>query len=208
MIRGVVRIPTSEFENAQQISVVAVNGTTTTSATTALPHAALDRADLRLANALPVEQPFSRQRRIEFSGAGETFQLPSTSVPKIELFDSIESVYSMYETLSDNDTLRTFRFIVDWNDLTDERKREKYSEFACHELNFYLYKKDKPFFSAVVQPYIQNKFHKTFLDSWLLGSDLSAYLEPWRFSQLNTFEKILLARRFDDEGRRDYSSDQ
>src|SRR5204863_2468279 len=50
-------------------------------------------------------------------------------------------------------------------------------------------------FAAVVKPFLANKLEKTFLDHWLLGDDLSGYLETWSFAQLNLIEKILLAQR-------------
>ncbi|MBL8735557.1 MAG: hypothetical protein JNL12_03950, partial [Planctomycetes bacterium] len=36
---------------------------------------------------------------------------------------------------------------------------------------------------------------KTFVDHWLLGSDLRGYLEPWTFAQLNLVERVLLSKR-------------
>ncbi len=196
---GVVQIPKSNIGNAQQVVIVAVDFHSATSTIFTLPSVPLDRSDLRLAKALPSTQNFSQQRRIEFSPAGTTFELPSTSVPEIKVFDSIASVYSMFETISNDATLRTFRFILDWTDLSERDKQAKYSEFACHELNFYLFKKDPPFFESTVKPHLLNKHHKTFLDHWLLQDDLSGYLEPWSFAQLNTFEHILLAQRIDGE---------
>ena len=38
------------------------------------------------------------------------------------------------------------------------------------------------------------------MDHWLLGSDLSTYLEPYRFARLNAVEKILMARKQKDGG--------
>ena len=38
------------------------------------------------------------------------------------------------------------------------------------------------------------------MDHWLLGSDLSPYLEPYRFARLNAVEKILMARKQKDGG--------
>ena len=198
-VDGIVHVPKSVIEEAQQVVIIAVDFTSTTSATVALPSVPLERSDLRLAKALPSSQNFSQQRKIEFSAAGAAFELPSTSVPEIRVFDSIASVYMMYETMSNDATLRKFRFILDWPDLSDNDKCGKYSEFACHELNFYLFKKDPTFFESTVRPYLRNKHHKTFLDHWLLQNDLSGYLQPWSFAQLNTFEQILIAQQIDEE---------
>src|SRR5262249_17874814 len=72
-------------------------------------------------------------------------------------------------------------------------------KYACHELNFFLAKKDAAFFQTVVRPYLANKKDKTFLDHWLLGDNLNRYLEPWEFGRLNTVERILLAQRLPGE---------
>ncbi|MEK6594495.1 MAG: hypothetical protein AABZ67_15590, partial [Pseudomonadota bacterium] len=84
-----------------------------------------------------------------------------------------------------NKTLAEFSFLLRWPSLKPQEKLEKYSKYACHELNFFLFQKDRDFFMKVVLPYIQNKKDKTFLDHWLIGSDLSGYLQPWAFSRLN-----------------------
>ena len=91
--------------------------------------------------------------------------------------------------------------MLGWPDLSEEDKRSFYSKYACHELNFFIYQKDKTFFKKVVRKHILNKRERTFLDQWLLEEDLSAWLEPWRLQRLNVVEKILLSQRFKD--RRD-----
>ena len=46
-----------------------------------------------------------------------------------------------------------------------------------------------------MQPYLRNKKDKTFLDRYLIGDDLSAYMKPWAHAQLNIVERTLLAQR-------------
>src|SRR5690606_30787720 len=83
--------------------------------------------------------------------------------------------------------------------LSPEGQRERYSKYACHELNLFLARKDPEFFAAVIQPYLANKRDKTFMDHYLLDADLHGYLELWAYAQLNALEKILLAERIADE---------
>ncbi|MGC4004302.1 MAG: hypothetical protein QM811_14760 [Pirellulales bacterium] len=89
--------------------------------------------------------------------------------------------------------------MLNWPKLKDEEKREKYSKYACHELHVFLAKKDPKFFDAVVKPFLKNKKDKTFVDHYLLGNDLTEFLQPWRYAQLNTAEKVMLAQRIDGE---------
>ncbi|MCA9213857.1 MAG: hypothetical protein KDB27_12385 [Planctomycetales bacterium] len=198
---GVVRISQEDLGDAQRVVILAADFATTSATFVTLPAKSLQTSDLRLASSLPNDTDFAQQRKIEFAKAGSSFKIASTSVPEINLFSSTADVFQIMQTLANDETLRTFRFILQWHELSDESKQEKYSEFACHELNFYLYKKDRPFFDRVVRPYLANKYHKTFLDNWLLNRDLTAYLHPWHFGQLNTFERILLSQRTDNKTR-------
>ena len=88
---------------------------------------------------------------------------------------------------------------MNWDQLKPEEKRAKYSKYACHELNYFLLRKDPAFFESVVLPYMQNKKDKTFLDRWLVGEELQGYLDPWKYAQLNMVERILLAQRLAGE---------
>lgn len=74
-----------------------------------------------------------------------------------------------------------------------------YSKFACHELSFFIQRKDREFFKSTVLPYLSNKKDKTFVDHYLLGDDLKPYLQPWRFTRLNVVERILLAGQLPGE---------
>jgi len=107
-------------------------------------------------------------------------------------------VFRLYSTLSNNATLNEFSFIQNWPSLSDKEKLEKYSQYACHELSFFLFKKDPNFFSDVIEPYLENKQEKTFLDFWLLNEDVKDYLQPFEFQKLNVAEKLLLAARISE----------
>lgn len=67
----------------------------------------------------------------------------------------------------------------------------------------FLAKKDPEFFRDAIRPYLANKKDKTFIDRWLLGEPLNAYLEPWNHGQLtlNVAERILLGERIANEPR-------
>jgi hypothetical protein len=145
-------------------------------------------------------KPFAEKKEITVLTTGQTLTLPDLLTSDLETYDTFGSVFALYLTLSGNDTLSKFTWLLEWPRLKDEEKRAKYSEFACHELNFLLSRKDPDFFAKVVQPYLRNKKDKTFLDDYLIGSDLRRYLEPWRFAQLNAVERALLTARLQGEG--------
>ena len=98
-----------------------------------------------------------------------------------------------------NTHLNKFRFILEWDKKKADEKNELYSKHACHELNFWLSRKDTKYFKKVVVPHLKNKRSKTFMDHYLLGHDLSAFAKPWEFARLNTTERILLAEFLKDQ---------
>jgi hypothetical protein len=61
-------------------------------------------------------------------------------------------------------------FLKDWPTLSKEAKLEKYDRFACHEVNIFLYNKDRAFFDTVVHPFLGNKVQKDLVDLYLLGA--------------------------------------
>ncbi len=52
--------------------------------------------------------------------------------------------------------------------MTPEEKLKKYDKYASHELNLFVYFKDKEFFEGVVKVFIRNKKEKTLVDYYLL----------------------------------------
>ena len=87
-----------------------------------------------------------------------------------------------------------WNFLKDWPTLDETERQKKYDKFACHEVNIFLYFRDRPFFDCVILPFIANKIEKTFVDFFLL-SDEARVLEnasPEVIDQLNAMETILL----------------
>lgn len=196
---GVVKIARASLGPHQQLHVVAVDPRNTAYRTLSMAEMAVDFLDLRLANSLPADVHFTQQKQVSVVEAKNTFTLADVSASKFEAYDSLGKVYSLYLTLSSDPKLIQFGFVLGWHDLKPDEKQAKYSEYACHELNFFLSRKDPEFFEASVKPFLANKKYKTFMDRWLIGADLRSYLNPWAFSQLNVVERILLGRRLAEE---------
>ena len=197
--KGIVTIDRKELQGQQQIHVLAVDPQNTVYREVSLPEVALECQDLRLTAGLAPEKHYTEQKRISVVRAQKEFALEDITTSKFEAYDTLAKVYALYVTLSGNATLQEFQFILNWPKLKPEEKQERYSKYACHELSFFLSKKDPAFFEDVIQPYLRNKKDKTFLDHWLLGADLSPYLKSWAYGQLNIVERVLLAQRIQGE---------
>jgi len=62
----------------------------------------------------------------------------------VEMFTTLADCYAFYLTRANSHSkqfLVKFAFLLTWPTLNTEQKQAKYSEFACHELNFFVSKK-------------------------------------------------------------------
>ena len=184
----------------QHLHVVACDPLSTTWRSIAIDEPKSVFVDLRLANGLDPKKHFTQQKRISLVGAGQPFTLADIATSKFEAYDSLARVYLLFTTLTHDPKLAEFSFLLNWPKLKPEEQREKYSKFACHELNVFLAKKDPKFFNAVVKPYLANKKDKTFLDRWLLDDKVDPFLQPWSHGQLNVAERVFLAQHINGEG--------
>jgi len=196
---GVVRVPRNLLGDRQFIEVYAEDLSNAVQRHMVLPEAGTKLTDLRLARALDAKKPFAEKKQATVLQKGATLALADIRTSELESYDTLGGVFSLYTTLSGNGELAKFGWILDWPKLKDDEKRAKYSEFACHELSFFLSRKDPAFFTKVIKPYLANKKEKAFLDDYLLDADLRRYLEPWRYSKLNAAERALLGRRLPEE---------
>jgi hypothetical protein len=196
---GLVRIDRKALGDRQHVQIYAEDLANAVWQTVALPEAATKFEDLRLTRNLDPAKPFAEKKEVTVLANGKTLSLADILTSELETYDTLGGIFSLFTTLSGNTTLAKFAWVLEWPKLKDEEKRAKYSEFACHELSFFLSRKDPEFFTAVVQPYLRNKKDKTFMDEYLLGGDLRRSLEPWQFARLNGAERCLLAQRLPGE---------
>ena len=196
---GTIRIPLAKLVAHQEVTVVVVDPTLSLVRSVALPALTPTLADLRLLNPLDPTKHFIQQQKVTLVDPGQPdgkdFVLADVAASRFEAYDSLAKVYALYGALTKNPDLATFSFLLRWPKLDETEKKKLYSEHACHELNLFLFKKDQAFFRSVVLPGLRTKKDRTFLDHWLLEDDLTGYLEPWRYGQLNSIERVLLADR-------------
>ncbi|MCB9880235.1 MAG: hypothetical protein H6832_00150 [Planctomycetes bacterium] len=192
---GVVDVPLADLGDGQILEIIATDITDTVAMRRFRAETKLEPRDRALSVALDASKHFAQARRIEFVDRDQKVTIEGGSSARVTTLDSLARVYALYRSLSEDADLAKFAFVLEWPNKTPAEKTKIYSEHACHELHLFLYEKDPVFFREVVAPYLQNKAHKTFLDEWLLGRDLSRWLDPKSFGELNIVERILLARR-------------
>jgi hypothetical protein len=204
---GIVQVSRKTLAGSRQLHVFAMDRENSVYREQPLPDSSLPAMDLRLRNGLEPKSHFTEQKLIHPLKEKETFEVPDITTAEFEVYDTLGAVFNLYETLSKNPTLREFSFVTDWPRLAPEKKRELYSKYACHELNFFLFQKDRAFFKETIWPYLLSKKDKTFLDDYLLAQEpdgpgnkpLEAYLKPQAYERLNAVERILLGRQLQNE---------
>lgn len=192
--QGVVSVPVASLGDGQHLHIVAIDDIDTVHTSLARAEVPMTPRSRRLRDPIAADRHVTEQRRIEFVATGSAAVLADGGSARAQTYDSLGAVFQLFVTLNPNAELSRFAFLLTWPDLPIERKRDLYSEHACHELHFFLRHKDPAFFTAEVLPFLANKRHKTFLDEWLLGADLTGHLDPRAFARLNVVERILLAR--------------
>jgi hypothetical protein len=152
--------------------------------------------DLRLPRSFPAKEKWMQAQSVRILKGNDKQDLGPADGTRVQSYRSIAEVFQLYRTMlkgsADFDKLEC---LSRWGNLKDEEKEVFYSDLECHEVNLFLWHHDQPFFQRVVRPFLTNKMQKQFIDDYLLERDLSKYAQPWRLEQLNTFERILLAKR-------------
>ncbi len=192
--KGIVTIDRTLLGPKTMLQVVLVDELSTQSLPIALPESAPESRDLRLASALDPEKHFAQAKQISILPADKTMTIVDVGSSRLQTFDDLGDVYRVFAAITSDAKLAEFNFILEWPNKTDAQKRELYSKYACHELNFFLAKKDPKFFVDVVRPFVGNKRFKTFVDQWLLEQPVDAFFDPWQFERLNVAERILLSQ--------------
>lgn len=196
---GVVRIERQALGDRQHVQVYAEDLANAVWRSFALAEAPTKFADLRLARNLDPAKPFTQRKEITVLEHGKTLTLEDILTSEMERYDTLGSVHALFTTLTGNPDLVRFAWLLQWPGLKDDDKLAKYSEFACHELNFFLSRKDPAFFAKVVRPALANKKDKTFMDDYLLANDLARYTQPTAYGRLNAAERVLLGQRLRSE---------
>jgi len=192
---GLISIDKKELGGNQHVRIIALNAFHSIERSINLPVEKLEPKDSRLAKAFEPSEHFSQSKQIEILKKDDTLEVKDVVSAKFEHYDDLGDVFQLFRTLNPAAKLERFAFILDWPNTPAEKKQDLYSRFACHELNYFLLRKDPEFFKRVVLPHLKHKRDKTLVDLWLLKEDVSKFVGPWEFARLNAFEKILLSQQ-------------
>jgi hypothetical protein len=196
---GKVIVPRAALRGLPFVRVLAVDPTAAVLKCAALEDTPVETRELRQVAGLDPQKGYAEQKRVTPVAANTSVTVSDVTTARFESYDTVAKAYRLLATLNADATFVEFSFVANWPELDAKEQRRLYAKYACHELSFFLYHKDRTFFDSVIAPYLKNKKDKTFLDHWLLGDDLAGYLEPWRFGRLNAAERVLLGKRLREQ---------
>lgn len=196
---GMVSVPVAGLGDRHFVTAIVVDEEMVASRTLALDERETAFRDIRLEESLHPEKTFTQRRHVTLLEDGDALQIADLRSAELQTYATISEVYRALAAIQSDSDFLEFQFIGNWPSLGDGEKKTLYSKYACHELNFFLSRKDPEFFAAVVQPYLKHKKDKTFFDHYLLEDNLERFLAPWEYGRLNIVERILLGRRIGGE---------
>lgn len=197
---GKVTIKLSDIGDRQFLRILALDDFGAVQRDLALDAVKTEIRDLTLRNGLDPKSHFTRRNEVTILEKDVPLVVKDSATTQYELSSDLGKIFNLFQSLNPAGAgmLDEFRFILHWPTLDTAKKSELYSKNACHELSFFIQRKDPEFFKTVVLPYLANKRDRTFLDHYLLGDDLRNFLTPWKYARLNIVERILLAQRHNE----------
>lgn len=185
-----------DAEKYSAFAILALDENTVTQVLLSIDEAksGIAKRDLSLTNPLNPHKNYNETRNTIVIKGAQSHQIEDITSSDYFLVDSLERVQQIQveiQKLIGYSSYNEFEFVTKWPTYSEEDKNKKYSKFMSHELNLFLYFKDKAYFEKVVRPFISNKMEKTFIDYWLLGNydDLASYADLENYDKLNTLEK-------------------
>ncbi|MEQ1826759.1 MAG: hypothetical protein ABL921_12470 [Pirellula sp.] len=199
--KGQVTIDRKNLRGLTSVSILVIHPSGSTYRVVALPSESREYSDRRLAQAFDATERLTEVQSVKILTGSDKHDLGAASSTRVKFYNSIPEVYQLYKTmLRGQSGFDKFECVGRWSTLKDDEKEVFYSDLACHEFHLFLLLHDKPFFERVVRPFLTNKLQKQFMDDYVLGADLTKYVQPWRMAQLNTVERVLLAKRVSGQG--------
>ncbi len=183
-----------------RIQIIVTNFTSTICDILPLPSKSILKKDLRLKSNLKRDSFYTIFRGTSIIRSTETYALKDFTSTEFKIVDSISKLFDALESIllsqnSDLESLREWKFLINWDKLSFDEKMKKYDKFSSHELNLFIFMKDRYFFETIVKPFISNKITKNLFDNVLLGryEEVNKYTDPAFFKELrNPIEIILL----------------
>ena len=115
----------------------------------------------------------------------------------VDTLEKVSQILAILNPATHSSQFKKMAFVQKWSQLSREQQDFYYSEYASHELNFFLKQRYPAYFESVCRLMLTNKIQKSFVDLYLLDCDeemLAWRKKPRLLAQMNAFEKCLLIK--------------
>lgn len=182
------------------VTVMAANDDSSAYYMADLDNLALKTKDLSLQMPLNSKKTYAETRKCSVVKTTEELNIVDVAGASLQLVDSVDKLAQLLIQVSrlagSGLQIQEWDFLGSWHMLSKEEKGKKYDQYCSHELNLFLYMKDKGYFEEVIRPFLASKMERTLVDKFLLSEPLDHYIPS--ISSLNTLEKVLLLSRVED----------
>ena len=152
---GEVRF-SANLSSYTQLVILAIDTSSVAQKCYDLPVNQILTRDLSLGKVLDVSKGFTESRTTHVLLKGEEYSIEDINSTELQIVDDLEKVKAVFSALQKfqggaaNNIMKDLDFVLKWHTLQDDEKHKLYSKNACHELNIFLYFRDKAYFKAVV----------------------------------------------------------
>ncbi|MGD7653657.1 MAG: hypothetical protein ACQCXQ_10610, partial [Verrucomicrobiales bacterium] len=195
---GSLTLPLADFAGCRLLEIHATEPFASDTRILPLTTAPLTTRDRRIARPLDPAKNHLATRNSLVLAKGESATIRNLVDADWRAFTTLADAHKLLYGMASNDILRDFIFLTEWPSFPEDKKLELLAAHHCHELHLFLARRDPAFFQKHVKPTLAAKLEPTFIDDFLLGRDLSSYLRPYAWKNLNGAEKALLAHAMPD----------
>ncbi|MFM2243495.1 MAG: hypothetical protein RLZ97_2351, partial [Verrucomicrobiota bacterium] len=191
---GKIVVPLATFEGCHGIDAIVTDTDLLHRRRLALADSPLPLRDRRLARPLDPAKHHLATRRATALNKDDEVRIENMLDADWRAFTTLAEAHALLYATTGDERLRELAGMLDWHEFDETSKLAFWTDHACHELHLFISRRDPDFFGKHVKPMLSNKREPAFIDDYLLGRDLTAYLRPFAWNRLNAAEKALLAQ--------------
>ncbi len=194
------------LKNYSQLQIFAVNENNCYEEKVCLKEKEINKRDLFLKDSLDSQNSYAELRITELYLDKSELKIEDITSTSFKIMDSLEKI--VFYKLLLNQNLQSkwldFKFLLNFNELSEEEQKNKITKYFSHELNIFLFFKYPALFEKYILPILKFKAEKTFLDFFLMNDleNLTKYTTPNKINELSVFEKCLLILAIRDENEK------
>lgn len=191
-----VNITNINLKKYSHLQIFCLNGNTCYEEFFSLKGKKVETRDLTLKESLESDKSYAELRISECFSDKSTLKIDDITSTSFKIIDSLEKVVNFKILLNKSlsEKWNEFRFLLNFDELNDEDKKNKITKYFSYELNLFLYFKYPEIFNKYILPLLKFKAEKGFLDFFMMNDkeNIDKFISPRRIDEMNVLEKCIL----------------